>query len=101
MRVGGLIVSRKVGEEVVMIYPDKTKKVFKLIAVYSNMATVGLVGAGKKDDEFNLHPNDSLSVAGMDGGNGGIYLESIEGGRASFRFIVDERIKIYRSELVR
>ena len=80
MRVGGLIVSRKVGEEVVMIYPDKTKKVFKLVAVYPNMVAVSVVGAGKKDDEFNLHPNDSLSVAGMDGGNGGIYLEWILSG---------------------
>jgi hypothetical protein len=46
---------------------------------------------------------DSVAIPGLteEESDTGIYLESVEGGRAAIRVIADDRIRILRSELLR
>jgi len=94
VRVGGLIISRKSGEEILLLdQQKKTKRIVKVEKVFPNEgpAIVSLDGY-----QYKMHIGDSFGVD-----DGGVYLESVEGGRVMLRLIIEESTKILRSELLK
>jgi len=94
VRIGGLIISRKAGEEILLLdQQKKTKRVVKVEKVFPNEgpAIVSLDGY-----QYEMHIGDSFGVD-----DGGVYLESVEGGRIALRLIIGDSTKILRSELLK
>lgn len=93
IRVGGLLISRKVGETVTLFYggPKGTKKTFHFIRIDKEGAVIITLDG----IEYDLFPDEKILV-----GTDSIYLESCEGGRAMFRFLFSDSVKIVRSELL-
>ena len=94
IRVGGLLISRKVGEMVTLFYggPKSTnRKVFHFVEIDKDGAAIFSLEGVK----YDLYPDEKIMV-----GTDSIYLESLEGGRAMIRFLFADSIKIVRSELL-
>jgi hypothetical protein len=96
-RVGGLVISRKVGEFFRMDYPDGSKQSLTLKEIVSDGASV-CIG---QDEPYLMMIGDSIGLPGIGASQSGIYLESIEGGRCAFRIIADDKIRVFRGELLR
>lgn len=91
-RIGGLVIMRKMTEEIQLKYKGGLDRRVKFEMVNANgSARISLDGV-----RYDLFPNDSI---GLDGD--AIYLEKIEGGRVSLRLIMSDNVRILRSELLR
>lgn len=94
IRVGGLLISRKVGETVTLFYggPKSNKKtVFHFVKIDNEGAVIITLDG----ISYDLFPDEKIML-----GTDSIYLESVEGGRAVFRFLFSDSVKIVRSELL-
>lgn len=93
LRVGGLLISRKIGETVTLFYggPKGTKRVLH----FQKIDGEGAVIITLDGITYDLFPDEKVLV-----GTDSIYLESVEGGRAMFRFLFSDAVKIVRSELL-
>ena len=96
-RVGGLVISRKIGEYFRMDYPDGSHHIVTLKSIVKDGAIVDL---GDKQT-YLMMPGDSIGMPGIGESQSGIYLESVEGGRCALRIIADDRIRVLRGELLR
>lgn len=95
-RIGGLVISRKIGESIQMDYPSGRREMIIVENLIRDGATVNIAG-----QTYDLLLGDSVAIRGIDESDTGVYLESVEGGRAALRVIADDRIRILRSELLR
>lgn len=97
-RIGGLVISRKMGESIQLDYPNGRQEIILVESMVREGAKVIIC-----DHPYDLLLGDSVAIPGLneDESDTGIYLESVEGGRAAIRVIADDRIRILRSELLR
>ena len=96
-RIGGLVISRMVGEEIQLLYPCGKEYIVSFKTLLNDGAVIQ-VGPEK----YNLMIGDSVALPGVsDVSPTGIYLESTEGGRVAIRLIADPRIRNLRTELLR
>jgi hypothetical protein len=91
-KVGGLIISRKSGEEITLLFNEK-KINRKLKVDRINPEGWAIVSIDGKP--YQMSPSDYISVD-----DGAIYLEEIIGGRVSLRLILNDSVRILRSELL-
>lgn len=96
-RIGGLVISRMVGDGIQLLYPSGKE----IIIQVENLIQDGSVI--KVDNQsYDMLVGDSVSLPGTDNlSSTGIYLESMEGGRVAIRLIADPKIRILRTELLR
>lgn len=97
-RVGGLVISRKLGESIQMRYPDNT---IRIIYVDGLKADGAVIRVSDDPKPYDMVIGDSVALEGLDQSSSGLYLESVEGGRCALRIIADDRIRVLRSELLR
>lgn len=96
-RIGGLVVSRMVGDSIQLLYPTGKE----IIVTVQNLIQDGAV-IKVGDDVYEMLVGDSVGLPGVDNVSPtGVYLESTEGGRVAIRLLADPRIRILRTELLR
>ena len=97
-RIGGLVISRKMGESIQLDYPNGRREIILVESMVRDGAKVII-----SEHPYDLLLGDSVAIPGLteEESDTGIYLESVEGGRAAIRVIADDRIRILRSELLR
>lgn len=91
-KVGGLIISRKVGEEITLLFQkEKVSSKIKLVEISDD----GSAAVSVDGKIYDMHTGDSVSI-----GDGAIFMEDILGGRASIRLILSDAVRILRTELL-
>lgn len=94
VRIGGLIISRKPREEILLL--DQAKKTKRVLRVEKVDSQSGSCVLSLDNYQYELFIGDSIGVD-----DGGVYLESIEGGRVMLRLIISDSTRILRSELLK
>lgn len=91
-RIGGLVISRKVGEEITLLFQvERINRKLKL----EMLNPEGSCTVSIDNKRYELYPGDSIGI-----GDGAVYLEEILGGRAALRLILNDSVRILRSELL-
>lgn len=92
IRVGGLLISRKPGETISLFFGrDKAAKILR----YDYIDKDGACHINFDGIRYDMYPGESILV-----GDDSFYLESVEGGRAVFRMLFSDQVRILRSELL-